>query len=496
MAIWSLTQERVDKLLKQIGEKELEIDALLKLSPKDIWTQDLDAFVEEWNTQLAEDERIAKKIANMDRRASKKLGIGARGGKATKKKRKMGDSDSGSGSDFGPAKKKTAVSKSNGGLLGYLSKDKEEPPKKLSATEALKKAAPAKPKQAGMLGYLTKQESLPLTDGAMDVDEPVPAVAPAPKKVRPAASKNTKKSSPVESHDESEEDIFAAVAKEPVKKPKETEITSRTARGATKKALKYIIEASDSDSDDISDGLVDVGSMVKTIGGGSSGRPMFSMNDRPGSNGTTGPDSANLTSKKPGRLGIQKSSPLDLDEDTTNYEGLMPQASPRKPAPRNVNETLLDSDDEDDLGFSVKKLAANKIAAKPVPKLVAKPASKPVTKATKPAAKPAVVAKKTTALSPAAKAYAAKLAKGKSASKTKPTAVDSDEDMDEADVLANDILSDEEEDEPTPKPRAAPAARAGRRAAAQPAKYVISDDDDDDSEDASEADDFDEDESE
>ena len=47
MAIWSLTQERVEKLRRQIGDKEEEIDALIKLTPKDIWSVDLDAFVEE-----------------------------------------------------------------------------------------------------------------------------------------------------------------------------------------------------------------------------------------------------------------------------------------------------------------------------------------------------------------------------------------------------------------------------------------------------------------
>jgi DNA topoisomerase-2 len=53
--------------------------------------------------------------------------------------------------------------------------------------------------------------------------------------------------------------------------------------------------------------------------------------------------------------------------------------------------------------------------------------------------------------------------------------------MEDADAIADDILSDEDEDEPTPKPAArAPAARPGRRAAAaKPAKYIVSDDDED-----------------
>lgn len=484
MAIWSLTQERVDKLLKQIGDKQMEIDALIKLTPKDLWNNDLDAFVNEWNTQLDEDTKRAKKIANIGRRASQKLGIAAKG--KAKKRRKMDDSDtpSDSDSDFGgPAKKKAAVSKPKpGGLLSYLRKD--EPAKKPSATEALKKGAAsgsAAPKQGGMLSYLTKEEPTPVIDDAMDVDEPAPAAAPAAaapasKRGRPAASK-AKKPTPVSLDSDEDSDVFAAVAKEVSKKPSETVTTSRAARGATKQAPKYTMD--DSDSDELGDNMLDVSSMVKTIGGASNERPLFNSSNRPGSGNGRPASATGISAKLPSRLGAQKSSPIE-DNDETNYEGLMPQASPLKPAPRNVNDTIMGSDDEDDFGFSVKK-------PKPVAKPVAKPvkaAPKAASKTTKPAPKPkaaasTVVAKKTTQLSPAAKAYAAKFGKvkdAKPASKSKKS-VDSDEEMEDADDLANDILSDDDADEPTPKPA---AARPGRRAAAQPAKYVVSDDDDDD----------------
>ena len=84
-----MTQERVEKLMRQIGDKEAEIDALIKLTPKDLWNIDLDAFVEEWNVQLTEEADRAKKIQRMGRRASHKLGIGASKGGKGKKKRKM-----------------------------------------------------------------------------------------------------------------------------------------------------------------------------------------------------------------------------------------------------------------------------------------------------------------------------------------------------------------------------------------------------------------------
>lgn len=480
MAIWSLTTERVEKLLRQIGDKEMEIDALLKLSPKDIWKMDLDAFVEEWNTQLDEEAKRAKKIANTGRRASHKLGIAPSKGK--KKKRKMDDNDSDdSGSDFGPVKKKAKPK--TGGLLSYL--HKEDEPKKPSATAALKGGAAlgsTATKQAGMLGYLKKAapKEIPLdSDSAMDVDEPAPVSAPAAatKKSRPAA-KNVKKPAakpdPVDS--ESDSDVFAAVAKEAEKKPAETITTSRTARGAAKKATNYVVD-NDSESDSMGDDLLDVSTMVKTIGGSSNDRPLFST-ARPGSGSGARPNSATGATSK-ARAGAQKSSPIDLDDDVTNYEGLMPQGSPHKPAPRNVNDTIMGSDDDDDFGFGIKK---SKPAAKPVAK--AAPKAKPAPKSK--AAPAAVVAKKTTQLSPAAKAYAARLGKAKdlaapkaapkAAAKPKqPITIESDDEMEDADQLANELLSDD--DEPTPKPA---AARPGRRAAARPAKYVVSDDEESD----------------
>lgn len=472
MAIWSLTQERVEKLRKQIGDKEEEVDALIKMSPKDIWNVDLDAFVDEWNTQLDEEAKRKKKIAGITRRASHKLGIGAsKGGK--KKKRKAGDdsgSDDDSASDFGPVKKKAKPKKE--GLLSYLRQDLE-PAKKPNAAAALKSssafgAAPAK--QGTLLSHLVKKESTPQTDGASD-DKPAEVdAAPAPKRGRPAGAKVVKKPTPIIDSEDEESDVFAAVAKEAEKEPVKTVAASRAGRAATKQVPKYNLGGSDSDSDD-EDLLGDVSTMVKTIGAGSNGVPMFKATGiaRPGSNGSVRPGSA-----AGGPRAAKKNSPIEIDDDTTNYEGLMPQPSPKRPAPRNVNDTIMSSDDED-FGLAVKKPAPSKLTAKP--KVAAAKA------APKPKAAPIVV-KKTTALSPAAKAYAAKLAKtsgalSKPAAKAKkPITIDSDEEMEDADAIANDILSDEDDDEPTPKPASrAPAARPGRRAAAaKPAKYIVSDD--------------------
>ncbi|EMD93294.1 hypothetical protein COCC4DRAFT_165100 [Bipolaris maydis ATCC 48331] len=472
MAIWSLTQERVEKLLKQIGEKQAEVDTLIKLSPKDIWNVDLDAFMEEWNVQEEEETKRKKKIASMTRRASQKLGIAGGKGTKGKKKRKMDGSDSdASDSDFGPVKKKSKPKKE--GLLSYL---QQEPVKKPSAAEALKSSSAfgstAPQKQGTLLSHLVKKEATPQTDGASDNRPGTADSKPAPaKRGRPAGAKAIKKD-PIPSDDE-DSDVFAAVAAEAAKEPAKA-APARAARGATKQVAKYNL-GSDSDDDD-EDLLGDVSSMVKTIGSGTNGVPMFKTTAvaRPGSNGNARSGSS---------AGIRKNSIVDVDGDTTNYEGLMPQSSPQRPAPRNVNDTIMSSDD-DDFHLSVKKPAATKLTARPAPK--PKPAA-----AAKPVPKPKAVAKKPAAQSPAAKAYAKKHGKdaetGKTASKKKKTVdSDEDEDMEDAEDLANDLLSDEDEDEPTPKPAArAPAARPGRRAAAKPAKYVVSDDEAD-SDDASE----------
>lgn len=475
MAIWSLTQERVEKLRKQIGDKEEEIDTLIKLSPKDIWNVDLAAFVEEWNTQLDEEVKRKKKIAGITRRASKKLGID--GGKGKKKKRKVGDTDSDddSGSDFGPVKKK-AKPKTTGGLLSYLRQD-SEPVKKPSATDALKSSSAfgttAAPKQGSLLTHLVKKESTPQLDGASDdasvalEPAPVPAPVAGVKRGRKPGTKVVKKP-PVIDADDDDSDVFAAVAKDlEKKKPAETITTSRTGRAAaTKKAPTYNLD-SDSDGDE----LGDISMMVKTIGAGSKNVPLLKATStaRPTSKGSARSASATGAAKA-----SKKNSPIDSD-DETNYEGLMPTPSSKKPAPRTVNDTIMSSD-EDNSDLQVMRPVPTKVAPKPKPA-----ASKLVPKPKVPSA---VTAPKTTALSPAAKAYAAKLAKtsgapAKAAPKAKkPVVVVSDDDM-EDDTIMNELLSDE--DEPTPKPAArAPAARPGRRAAAAPTKYVVSDDDDDD----------------
>jgi DNA topoisomerase-2 len=52
MPLWSLTKERVEALENDKKTKEGELNALLKKSPKDLWNDDLEAFLEKWEAEL------------------------------------------------------------------------------------------------------------------------------------------------------------------------------------------------------------------------------------------------------------------------------------------------------------------------------------------------------------------------------------------------------------------------------------------------------------
>ena len=524
MAIWSLTQERVEKLLRQIGDKEMEIDVLLKKTEKDLWKADLDDLLAEWEKQLEEEAKREKKVRSKGRRASAKLGIGAKGGK----KRKAGeDSDFDDDSDFGVAKKSkaTAASRLKGNLLGL----KSEPATKAGASTAafpkvnaveqkpvVRPAAAAqttldaafgKPKTAAH-----KLAALEMDGGGdeMDVDS-----QPAPKSKAAAAKKAS-------SSDDSDVEMVDAASKPAATKPKpapkkkviseddDSDIpeaviapprpaaNGRAGRAAAQKPKKYAV-ASDSDDmfSEAEEVLEDVSAMVKGIGNttsngdGAAGTRFFHSPSvsRPTSSSHAGPKAKATASRK-----ITADS--DVSEDETDWAALA-QNSPQKVG---GGRTML-SDEDDELLDIEPKVKTTKVAA---PKAASKPAApKPKIK------EPAMKTKRTTAapaapvpkpLSPAAKAYAAKQAKAgalkassssaaAAAVKPKPKGklpvLSDDEDDDGVDKLANDILDDSDDDPVQKKPA---AARPARRAAAAPeSKYVMDDSFDQDGEEESEA---------
>jgi DNA topoisomerase-2 len=522
MAIWSLTQERVDRLNGQIADKEAELDALLRKSPKDLWTADLDELLEEWQTQLDEAEARAKKVKNKGRRTSAKLGIGAKGGK----KRKV-DSDDDSDAEFVTKKPKAipkAAPKKKGAasnaLLSMKVEDNDVPMvngieqkpvirpaaaqqmtldnafdklKSVSSTStpeaksrpaiigATKKAATKVPAKAA-----PKKKVFEPTDLSDDEDE-VFAKVPAAKVPAKAAPKK-RVVEPIDLSDEDEDD-FLAIAEEAPAKP----VAARGGRAAAQKAKSYKVP--DDSDEDMSDGgpvLDDVSAMVKGIGAGAGeGATRFFH-----------PPSA----VRPTSSGIKfKKRVVDDDEDIsgdeTNWAALA-QNSPMKATDR----TLLSEEGSDDMEPPTPKPAVSKVVAS---KLKASAATKTNgTLKPKKASAAAPAAPKT--LSPAAKAYASKQSKSgaaKAPASRLKKVISDDEDEDESvNALANDILSDDDdEDLDSPAPdltkKAAPAAAARpsrRAAAAKPkARYALSEEDDEDDfdQDSEEEDEFDMDES-
>lgn len=444
----------MEKLKKQIGDRELEIDDLVKKSREDLWKADLDEFIKEWRFQLEDEDRRRKKVMKMGRRASQKLRIGAAG--PTSRKRKANghgfDDD-----DFGVSKaaKKTAAVKQpkpRGGLLSEpLAKANQPKPRGPKPKAAATKAAPE-----------VKPEAKAPDDIWMNVDaSPSEApVAPIFQKAKAAAAPF--KSAPAKeamSEDEDDDD-----EEEVVRKP-----VARRARAAASKPVSYEL---DSESDDNGDDLLfDVGKMVKGINGTSTesaGRPLFST-----ASSLPRPGSSHGLPKKPAS---RRETSFDGADDT-DYSKLAPPTT-KKGSAVTAKHTVLSDEEDDSFGAMMATAAAAKptAPAKPMPKPAAasKVSKAQVSKPSKPTAKAKAKATVKDALavsaappplrklplSPAAKAYAAKQAK-----KPKKVLDDSDDDdeEDEVEKTLNEIISDDEVEETG---GGVAARRPARRAAA------------------------------
>ncbi len=493
MAIWSLTQERVQRLLKQIGDKEVEVDTLIKLSPKDLWTKDLDDFLAEWQFQLDDEAKRNKKLASQGRRASAKLRIAGKGGAG--KKRRTDDSDAFSDSDFAAKKAKKVVANrvqpKPSTLMSYLAK----------ATAPAKAASkPLNSIEQKPVSKPPAQDMAMAIDGASDSveaameDDIVPV---ASKKAKSAASKpaTTKAKKPMKASsstdtkddDYDEDDVFAAVAKDTTKPSATSTVPARQARNARTKPTKYALsdDSSESDGEDL---LGDVSTMVKGIGSSSGdaapARPLFSASSRPSS-------SHGLAKAVARRSNV---NPIDLsaDDDETDYAKLIPRDSPVRLAARSARTIPAadddDDDDDDDIAFGIVdhtiKIPSKAVAPTLKPSAKSKSLASKVVPKAEPRKTAAAAAVKSTApkklpLSPAAKAYAAKQEKAKAAARKKVVQSDSEEELDGGvKALAQELLDDDDdEDDIAAAPATKSAARPSRRAVASKAKYVIDDED-------------------
>ncbi len=96
MKIWSLTRERVVKLKMELKDKEVELDALKKTSPKQLWLRDLEALeieLDECDAAMVADSLTQEK----QRLKARKMAVA---GRRTKKSPKYENSDSDSYDDL------------------------------------------------------------------------------------------------------------------------------------------------------------------------------------------------------------------------------------------------------------------------------------------------------------------------------------------------------------------------------------------------------------
>lgn len=78
MQIWSLTLERYQRLLKDCRNKEEELNTLLKKTPKDLWNEDLDIFLEKWEVFLEEDRIERESLVPKSKAKGRKAGAAKR----------------------------------------------------------------------------------------------------------------------------------------------------------------------------------------------------------------------------------------------------------------------------------------------------------------------------------------------------------------------------------------------------------------------------------
>ncbi|SCV05485.1 LANO_0H08526g1_1 [Lachancea nothofagi CBS 11611] len=141
MKIWSLTKEKYERLLQQKQEREVELEALLRLSAKDLWNQDLDAFSKAYEAFMERDEVVRSSVTPD---ASVKQ----------KGKRKRGKKDD---DDYDPSKKK----KSKTTKTSSAAKVKAEDPE--FEAVLIEQKALEKPKRATKV----KDEKQPTLEGLL-----------------------------------------------------------------------------------------------------------------------------------------------------------------------------------------------------------------------------------------------------------------------------------------------------------------------------------------
>lgn len=128
----------MEQLLKQRDAKEAELNDLAKMMPQNLWNNDLDQFMEEWNTLIEKDDEDAKNVAS---KTKNKGATSRRVQKAIKKKRGDSDDEDDDFSAAAPKRKKASPKKKTQPKKEKENVDDIEVTKSTSKTS---KKAPAK----------------------------------------------------------------------------------------------------------------------------------------------------------------------------------------------------------------------------------------------------------------------------------------------------------------------------------------------------------------
>jgi len=91
MPLWSLTLEKVEKLKKELQNKEIELQELMKTTTKSMWMKDLDDFVEALQEWYNEEEEIEQEGNKVKRVKGKRAGVKSK--KVTKKQQDSDEED-------------------------------------------------------------------------------------------------------------------------------------------------------------------------------------------------------------------------------------------------------------------------------------------------------------------------------------------------------------------------------------------------------------------
>jgi DNA topoisomerase II len=261
MPIYSLTNERVEKLKNQRAAKEAELNTLLKLSTKEIWYRDLDELSAAWENVL---EMDSLEIQNAKTKNQKKTTS-----KFTKvSKKRVSDVDG----DYKEKKPKVAKIKANGSpreqsKITSFTKPKEIKEMHTAAFTSVNQAGstslalPKKSSVAAMTAFDDDEQFESLIKGIRPEEKPItidllsPQTAVKPKKTfsipgvrkpsvpKPRAVLKTKAiKRKVESDDE--DDSFAFIADDKPSAPAAA-AERRPARAAATKAKPIVLTSDD-----------------------------------------------------------------------------------------------------------------------------------------------------------------------------------------------------------------------------------------------------------